>query len=164
MQPRMSNPAMVIPEAWQAILALKTATEQGGVPPATLDLVHLRVSQINGCTFCVDKGTCRAMEAGETDERILAVATWRQAPCFTAAECAALALAESATRISDRADPVPDEVWAAAARHYDERALAALILRIAATNLFNRLFVAIRQEAGTGSAPPVPTERLAVTA
>src|ERR1700683_1164300 len=148
-KPRRKNPAAVIPEATKAIRALIAATMQGGVPAATLGLVHLRTSQINGCSFCVDSGSRHAKQAGETDERLFAVAAWREAPYFTDAERAALALAEAVTRISDRADPVPDEIWDEAARHYDERALAALILWIATTNVFNRVNVATRQPAGS---------------
>lgn len=148
MHPRMPNPGMVVPDALRAILALKSATEQGGVPPATLDLVHLRASQINGCSACVDAGTSHARKAGEADERLFAVAAWRDSPRFTDAERAALALAEAVTRLSDRADPVPDAIWDEAARHYDEPALAALVLAIATTNVFNRLNVTTRQVAG----------------
>jgi AhpD family alkylhydroperoxidase len=110
--------------------------------------VHLRVSQINGCGPCVDGGWRTSRKAGVTDERIFAVAAWRETPYYTEAERAALALAEAVTRLSDRADPVPDEIWDAAARLYDERGLAALILMIATTNLFNRLNVSTRQQAG----------------
>jgi AhpD family alkylhydroperoxidase len=151
MQARMKNPAMILPDAMQAIQALQSATEKGGVPPPTLGLVHLRASQINGCSACVDSGTCYAKTAGETDERLFAVADWRNAPCFTDAERAALALTEAVTRLSDREDPVPDEIWDEAARHYDEPALAALILSIATTNVFNRLNVTTRQMAGAWS-------------
>ena len=148
MEARMKNPAMIIPDAMKAIQALNAATQQGGVPPATLGLVHLRASQINGCSFCCDSGSCHAKAAGETDERLFSVAAWREAPYFTAAERAALALTEAVTRLSDRADPVPDEIWDEAARHYDERGLAALLLMIATTNVFNRLNVPTRQVAG----------------
>src|SRR3954452_9815863 len=141
MQPRMKNPAMVLPDAMKAIQDLYKATSKGGVPQQTLELVHLRASQINGCSACVDSGARRAQKAGATDERIFAVAAWREAPYFTDAERAALALAEAATRLSDRTDAVPEEVWSEAARHYDEQELAALILSIATTNLFNRLNV-----------------------
>jgi len=145
---RMKNPAVIIPEAMKPIQALCAATAQGGVPQATLKLVHLRASQLNGCSACADSGWRTARKAGETDERIFAVAAWREAPYFTEAERAALALAEAVTRLSDRADPVPDEIWDQAARHYDERGLAALILMIATTNFFNRLNVSTRQPAG----------------
>lgn len=148
MQARMDNPALILPEAMQAIQSLIPVTRQGGVPPATLELVHLRASQINGCSACVDIGRRSAKQTGETDERLFMVSAWREAPDFTDAERAALALAESATRLSDRPDPVPDEIWNEAARHYDEKGLAALILMIALTNLFNRLNVTTRQVAG----------------
>jgi len=148
MQARMSNPASVLPGAMDAVLAVFKATKKGGVADATLDLVHLRVSQINGCSTCVDAGARQAKKAGETDERLFAVAAWRETPYFTDAERAALALAEAATRLSDRVDPVPDEIWNEAAAHYDEAGLAALTLLIAVTNLFNRLNATTRQPAG----------------
>ena len=149
MQPRMKNPAMIIPDAMKAIQALNAATEQGGVPAATLALMHLRASQINGCSFCCVSGSRHAKAAGETDKRLFSVAAWRDAPYFTDAERAALALTEAVTRLSDQADPVPDVIWDEAARHYDERGLAALILMIATTNVFNRLNVPTRQVAGS---------------
>jgi len=148
MQARMKNPAMILPDAMAPIQALLKATNEGGVPPATLELVHLRVSQVNGCSACVDAGARNAKKAGETDERLFAVAAWREAPYFTDAERAALALAEAATRLADRPDPVPDEIWDQAAAHYDERGLAALILMIGVTNLFNRVNATTRQVAG----------------
>src|SRR5215831_19430532 len=139
MQPRMSNPGTILPDANEGIQTLLKAIRKGGVPQVTLELVHLRASQINGCSFCVDSGARSAKKAGETDERLFAVAAWREAPYFTDAERAALALTEAVTRLADRTDPVPDEIWDEAARHYDEKGLAALILMIATTNLFNRL-------------------------
>ena len=108
--------------------------------------MHLRVSQVNGCSACVDGGWRKARKAGESDERLFAVAAWREAPYYSEAERAAPGFAEAVTRLSDRADPVPDEIWDAAA-HYDERGLAALILMIATTNFFNRLNVSTRQPA-----------------
>jgi len=86
--------------------------------------------------------------AGETNERLFAVAAWRDTPYFTDAERAALALTEATTRLSDRPDPVPDEIWDEAARHYDQKQLAALVLAIATINVWNRLNVATRQVAG----------------
>ncbi len=148
MQARMSNPATILPGATQGIQALIKATQQGGVPQTVLELVHLRASQINGCSFCVDYGAHSMKKAGETDECIFSVAAWREAPYFTDAERAALALAEAVTRLADQADPVPDSIWEEARRHYDEKELAAIILMIAVTNLFNRVNVTVRQEAG----------------
>jgi AhpD family alkylhydroperoxidase len=148
MQARMSHPAYVVPDAMQVLQGLGKVVQNGGVPPKTLELVNLRASQINGCSVCVDGHPRLAKKLGETDERLFAVAAWRDSPYFTEAERAALALTEALTRLSDRTDPVPDEVWAEAARHYDEPALAALILSIANINVWNRLNVAIRQPAG----------------
>jgi AhpD family alkylhydroperoxidase len=151
MQTRMSNPATILPDASHGIQSLLKATRKGGVPQAVLELVHLRASQINGCSLCVDAGARSAKRAGETDERLFAVAAWREAPYFTDAERAALALTEAVTRLADRADPVPDEIFDEAARHYDEQGLAALILMIGTTNLFNRLNITTRQVAGSQS-------------
>lgn len=148
MEPRMSNPAMVLADAIQPIQAIFQATKQGGVPETTIELVHLRASQVNGCGPCVDGGARTARKAGVTDEQLFAVAAWRETPYFSDAERAALALTECATRLSDRADPVPDDVWDEAADHYDERQLAAIVLTIAVTNFFNRLNVTTKQQAG----------------
>jgi AhpD family alkylhydroperoxidase len=148
MQSRMKNPAMILTGAMQPIQELLQQTKTAGVPEKTLELVHLRVSQINGCSACVDGGVKSARKAGESDERLGTVAAWRETPYFTDAERAALALAESATRLADRPDGVPDEIWAAAAEHYDERQLAGIVLMIGVTNLFNRLNATTRQIAG----------------
>ena len=148
MQARMKNPAMVLPDAMQSIQGLLKAINGSGVPQATLELVHLRASQINGCSACVDMGTKAARKAGVDDDKLGTVVAWRETPYFTDAERAALALAESATRLADRADAVSDEVWDEAARHFDEQGLAALVLMIATTNMFNRLNATTQQIAG----------------
>jgi AhpD family alkylhydroperoxidase len=150
MQVRMNHPAFVVPGAMPALQALVKAIHDGGVPQNTLELVYLRASQINGCGGCLEGHARHLKQAGETDERLSTVAGWRETPFFTAAERAALALTEAATRLSDRPDPVPDEVWDEAARHYDEPALAALVIAIANINVWNRLNVVTRQVAGTG--------------
>lgn len=147
MQARMNNPAYVLPDAVKAINQLHKAAHSAGVPSATLELVHLRASQINGCSACVDSGARGAKKNGETDERLFAVAVWRETPYFSDAERAALALAESATRLADRADAVPDEIWDDAAKHFNEQELAAIILWIATTNFFNRINATTRQPA-----------------
>jgi len=151
----MKHPAMIVPDAMPALQALGASVEKGGVPRRTLELVALRASQINGCSVCVDMHPRLARKAGETDERLFALAAWRDTPYFTDAERAALALTEAVTRISDRADPVPDEIWQEAVRHYDEPALAALVIAIANINVWNRLNVATRQV--VGSVPWDPT-------
>jgi len=148
MHARMQHPAMVYPDAMKALQALAAATRKSGVPERTLELVNLRASQINGCSACVDMHPRLAKKAGETDERLFAVAAWRESPYFTDAERAALALTEALTRVSDRSDPVSDEIWTEAAHNYDKAALAALIIAIANINVWNRLNVAVRQPAG----------------
>jgi AhpD family alkylhydroperoxidase len=148
MQARMKHPVLVLPDAMKALQALDKATHHDGLPLATRKLVHLRASQINGCSVCVDMHARELKQAGERDERIHAVAAWRDTPYFTEAERAALALTEALTRAADRADPVPDDVWADAARHYDAPALSALLLSIGAINVWNRLNAAVRQPVG----------------
>jgi AhpD family alkylhydroperoxidase len=148
MHARMKNPAMLVPDAMKALQALAASTRKSGVPERTLELVNLRASQINGCSACVDMHPRLAKKAGETDERLFAVAAWGESPYFTDAERAALALTEALTRVSDRSDPVSDKVWTEAARNYDEPALAALVIAIANINVWNRLNVAVRQPAG----------------
>ncbi|MGW7414697.1 carboxymuconolactone decarboxylase family protein [Streptomyces sp. NPDC054863] len=148
MEARMANPATLIPGALPAILGLAEVAKKGDVPEPTLELVHLRVSQINGCSVCVVMGTANARKSGESDERLDSVAVWREAPYFTDAERAALALAECATRLADRSDPVPDDVWNEAAAHYTEKQLAGLTLWIGLTNFFNRVNATTRQIAG----------------
>ncbi|MFT3773462.1 MAG: carboxymuconolactone decarboxylase family protein [Minicystis sp.] len=147
MKARMNNPVMIYPDAMQALLSLNKLTEKD-VPALTLGLVHLRASQINGCSLCVDMHPKMMKKHGETDERMFAVSAWRESPYFNDAERAALALTEAVTRLSDREDPVPDAVWNEAARHYDEKALSALLLAIATINVWNRLNVATRQIPG----------------
>jgi AhpD family alkylhydroperoxidase len=148
LESRIGNPAFVVPGAMEALGALSKAVSRVGVSERTLELMHLRASQINGCGVCVVQHPKIARKHGETDDRIFAVAAWREAPFFTEAERAALALTECVTRLADAADPVPDSVWDEAARHYDEQELAALVLSIAAVNVWNRLNVATRQVAG----------------
>jgi AhpD family alkylhydroperoxidase len=151
MEPRM-NPFTAAPEMYKAMRGFD-ATVRRSVPATLLHLVKLRVSQINGCAYCVDMHAHEARADGETDERLFALPAWREAPYYTEAERAALALAEAATRIADRPDPVPDEVWAAAAAHHDEPALAGLVMAIAAINSWNRISVATAQVAGAHRRP-----------
>jgi AhpD family alkylhydroperoxidase len=139
MQARMKNPALLLPEAMRAIQALVKAVQSGPAKSELLELVHLRASQLNGCGFCVDMNFREIMKGGEDARRLFAVSAWREMPYFTDAERAALALSEAVTRLCDRSDPVPDEVWDEAARHFTEEELGALLLWIATTNLFNRL-------------------------
>lgn len=147
MQARMKHPAFLVPGVMDALQALGKAT--GAVlPHVTRHLVELRASQLNGCSQCVDMHAKEMKKMGETDERLFAVSAWRHAPYFSDAERAALALTEALTRLADQSDPVPDTLWAEVTRHYDERALAALIVSIAQINVWNRLNAAVGQVAG----------------
>ena len=150
MEARMKNPAMLLPEATlQMIMGLGKAAQSGPVPVRTLELPHMRVSQINGCSFCVDMHAKALTKSGESVDRLLAVAAWRESTLFTDAERAAIDLAEHATRMADRGDPVPDPVWNEATRHFDEKAMAHLVLNIGLINMFNRMNVTTRQLAGS---------------
>jgi AhpD family alkylhydroperoxidase len=165
MQSRINNPVMTIPGAMQALQKLGAVARRAGVPETTLYLITLRASQINGCSVCVDMHSREMRAAGEPDQRIFTVAAWREVPYFTDAERAALALTEAATRLADRPDPVPDEVWDEAARHYDEKALAALVVSIAAINAWNRINATTKQASGEWIdewiAPSQPVSRAA---
>ena len=152
MQARLKNPAALLSDAIPPLLTLGRLAFASKVPAKTLGLVHVRVSQINSCAACLDmhhrQDKATAAKGGEVDDRLLFVSSWRAHPAFTEAERAALALAEAETRLADRTDAVPDEVWDEAARHYDEQALATLVLHIGMVNLYNRLNVTTRQIPG----------------
>ncbi|MFF4413000.1 carboxymuconolactone decarboxylase family protein [Streptosporangium sp. NPDC001559] len=149
MEARMKNPASIIPGVIKPIQELIKAAQSQGLPQELMEMIHLRVSQINGCSFCVDAGLKNLRKLGENEDRIGLVVAWREAPYYTDAERAALELAEASTRLADHSDAVPDEIWDNAADHFDEKQLASILLMIAVTNLFNRLNAPIRQVAGS---------------
>ncbi|MFD0776616.1 carboxymuconolactone decarboxylase family protein [Streptomonospora algeriensis] len=137
------------PAAYEAMAGLERFLAQSPLPHSTLELVKLRASQINGCAFCVDMHCKDAQKTGESDERLFAVAVWRESPLFTDAERAALELTEDATRLADPGKSVPEAVWQEAARHYDEPTLAALVVAISTINAWNRVAVATRMVPGS---------------
>lgn len=145
---RMNHPVFVNSGAMAILQAFGALAHDSPIPDGFLELVYLRASQINGCSACVDGHPRLARKYGETDERLFAVAAWRDAPYFSDAERAALALTEAVTRLSDREDPVPDAIWNEAAKHYNEQELSGLLFAIASINVWNRLNVATRQPAG----------------
>jgi AhpD family alkylhydroperoxidase len=118
------------------------------LPTATHNLVLIRASQINGCSFCTDMHTKDAAHAGESSVRLNLVAAWRDATVFTDAERAALELTEQGTRIADASGGVTDQAWAKAAQYYDDEQLAALVCLIALINTYNRLNVVSRNPGG----------------
>jgi AhpD family alkylhydroperoxidase len=144
----MNHPAATVPGTMKALLALGETATRVGLPESLLELVNLRASQINGCGVCVDMHGKALRKQGESDERIFAVGAWRDTPYYTEAERAALALAEAVTRLADRPDPVSDEVWQEAAKHYDEQQLSALLVAVATVNVWNRLNASTKQVAG----------------
>jgi AhpD family alkylhydroperoxidase len=149
MEPRLdllSNP--VTAKFVKYLVSANKAVADSALPAATQELVKLRASQINGCAVCTDIHTKDAALAGETQLRLNLVAVWREATVFTEAERAALELTEQGTRIADAATGVTDEVWANAAKHYEDDQLAALVSLIAEINTWNRLNVITRQPAG----------------
>jgi AhpD family alkylhydroperoxidase len=152
MEARIQNPALTIPGLFDALQALGAASNAEGLSNELRELVALRASQINGCSVCLDMHSRGAKKSGESDERLFTLAAWRDTPYFSDAERAALALTEAATRLSDRVDAVPDEVWNDAAKHFDEPALAALVVTIASINLWNRLNIVTGQIAGEWTA------------
>ena len=147
MQARMTNPAFVLPETMQAMFALNKSIEDK-LPLRTRKLVHLRASQINGCSVCVDMHSKELHKDEVPLEHIFAVAAWRETPYYTEAERAALELTETLTRIADRPDPVPDAVWEKVAAHYNQPEIAALLVDIALINSWNRFNVAVRMMVG----------------
>ncbi|MHB1568053.1 MAG: carboxymuconolactone decarboxylase family protein [Solirubrobacteraceae bacterium] len=148
MQPRMDNPVLLVPGALAAMQKLGAVIRATDLPATTLALAQVRASQINGCSVCLDMHVRELRASGEPDERIFMVGAWREAPYFSEAERAALALTEAVTRLADSSDPVPDDVWQQATRHYDETQLAGLVLAIATINAFNRINAATRQITG----------------
>lgn len=137
------------PTVITAVQHLYKAMYASGVAPSTLELVHMRASQINGCSACVDAGVESAPKAGVSIEQLLALPAWSESPLFSAAERAALAMTEAATRLADNPSAVTDEIWDEAARHYNDEQLDGLVLMIATTNFFNRINTTLRTPAGT---------------
>jgi AhpD family alkylhydroperoxidase len=130
------------PEAYAAMIKYAVAVGEG-LDPLLHDLVKLRISQLNGCSYCVDKHSRDATEAGEDVRRLHSVAAWREAPFFTAKERAALELAEAMTHLA-RTQDINDEVWKRAEQHFEREELSHLVLAIAAMNALNRTAVTSR--------------------
>ena len=134
------------PDAVAGVQQIMKSIYAGGVPPQTLDLVHMPASQINGCNGCIAGGIKRAEEIGLSAEQLLVLPAWRDSALYDDSERAALALTEAMTRLADRPDAVTDEIWSNAAEHYDERAFSALVSMIALTNFFNRVNTTLRTQ------------------
>lgn len=146
MQPRTSY-HKAAPDVMQGMLALSAVVQKSGLAPGLIDLVDYRVSQINGCAFCLDMHSKDLRARGETEQRIYMLSAWREAPnLYTARERAALAWAEAVTRLTNR--EVPNEVYNQAREEFSETELAQLTLSVVVINGWNRLNVAFRTPAG----------------
>ncbi|MCX4981858.1 carboxymuconolactone decarboxylase family protein [Streptomyces sp. NBC_00572] len=157
MQSRMKDPALVPPDALTSSGSFFKSVNQGALSDQLPEIVALRAGQVNGCD-CVHTHVRNLRATGESDERVTAVAAWREAPFFTDAERGALELAEEVTRLADRSpdavsdavpDAVPDKLWERLSAHFDEQQLSALILSIGVTNMFNCRTTGVREPAGT---------------
>jgi AhpD family alkylhydroperoxidase len=137
------------PDVTTAVQHIYKAVHASGLPRKIVELVHLRASQINGCSACVNAGVHSAGQGGVSTEKLLTVAAWYENPLFDDAERAALAVTEAATRLADRPGSVTDDIWTEAARHYDDKQLGALVLMVALSNFFNRINTTLRIPAGT---------------
>ncbi|MEU9213824.1 carboxymuconolactone decarboxylase family protein [Streptomyces sp. NPDC048415] len=146
MTPRMDNPSLVVPGALQPLLDLTEVIGKVGVPQTTLDLVRLRVSEINGRVYTLPDKSEKTEKAEQADERLPLVATWRTESCFTDAERSALTMAEAVTLMTDPQDMASDAVWEDAAQYYNDEQLGALVMHIGLVNFWNRVNVATKQE------------------
>jgi AhpD family alkylhydroperoxidase len=146
--PRLPNAASS-PDAAAGVQQIMKGIHAGGVPRQTLELVHMRASQINGCNACIASGIKSAETIGLGAERLLALPAWRESALYDDGERAAFELAEAMTRLADHPDAVTDEIWAQAAEHFDERALSALVSMIALTNFFNRVNTTLKVQPGS---------------
>jgi alkylhydroperoxidase family enzyme len=151
-QSRLPNPAALLPELGEVAGALFKATGNGSVPQNTIGLVQLRAGQIVGNTYLTVLHTGNLREAGETEDRITAVASWQDAHCFTGAERAALALVEAVLTHNPHGERVSDDLYAQAAEHYDDKALVILTMAIGQISFFIPLALIGRPLAGVSPA------------
>ncbi len=137
MKPRIVIP-IVAPEAYQALMNLESYISKTSLTPTHKELIKIRASQINGCAFCINMHTADARKHGETEQRIYLTSVWREADVYTEEEKAILALTEEVTLISNH---VSEEVYQNAARLFDEKYLAEIILAIITINSWNRFAI-----------------------
>ncbi len=143
------------PEAFKAMLHVEQQIHRSGLETSLLELVKSRASQLNGCAWCLDMHSKDARAMGETEQRLYLLSVWRDAPCYTPRERAALAWTEAVTKLEGQ--DVPDEVYQEARAHFDEKSLVDLTLAIITINGWNRLNVAFRTTVGDYVSPHVST-------
>jgi AhpD family alkylhydroperoxidase len=154
MHPRIDH-TKVSPKAIEAMFGLERYVSQSGLSKNLLDLVRLRVSQINGCAFCIDMHTKELREAGESEQRLYLLDAWRDSPFYDDKERAALAWAEAVTLVTE--GHVPDEIHDQARSQFSEQELVDLTIALVAINGWNRLNIGFRTVPG-GYRPPHPSE------
>jgi AhpD family alkylhydroperoxidase len=147
MTPRIDASTYQSTATGQAMFALEKAVRSSGLEPSLLELVKIRASQINGCAYCIDMHTKDARARGESEQRIYALAAWRETPFFTDRERAALAWAEALTAIAD--EGAPDNLYEEAREQLEESELVALTFAVITINSWNRLAIAFRAEPGS---------------
>jgi AhpD family alkylhydroperoxidase len=143
--------ARIAPDGIKAMRGSESYVRQSGLEPSLRELVKIRASQINGCAYCIDMHTIDARAGGETEQRIYALAAWRETPFFSDRERAALAWTEALTLISET--HVPDQVYEEAKAHFDEKELVDLTLAITTINAWNRIAIGFRTVPGSYRRP-----------
>ncbi|TGK08611.1 carboxymuconolactone decarboxylase family protein [Leptospira fletcheri] len=139
------NYARAYPEALEAMLKMEKFSKSGGIEPQLYELVKIRASQINGCAYCIETHTKDARAFGEKERRIYLLNAWREAPCYSEKERAALEITEYVTRISEKG--VPNEAYENARAHFDEREFVALVVLINTINSWNRIAISTGMQA-----------------
>ncbi|GAA0889388.1 carboxymuconolactone decarboxylase family protein [Rhodanobacter soli] len=134
------------PDAFKAMLALEAGVHRTGLEPSLIELVKMRVSQINGCAYCLDMHSKDARAAGETEQRLYLLSAWREAPFYTDRERAALNWAEAVTQVAT--NDLPDALYDEVRTQFDEKGMVELTLAIIAINGWNRLAIGFRAEVG----------------
>jgi AhpD family alkylhydroperoxidase len=150
MEPRIDF-RKAAPDAFKAMLDLEAGVHRGGLEASLVELVKMRVSQINGCGYCLDMHSKDARAAGETEQRLYLLSAWREAPFYSARERAALEWAEAVTRVAD--NDLPDALYARVREQFDEKGMVELTLAIIAINGWNRMAIAFRSSVGSYEVP-----------
>lgn len=133
------NHSSVNPNAFKSLLALEQSAKNSGIDHKLYELIKLRASQVNGCSYCVDMHAKDLLSMGESTERLLLLPMWRELPIYSEAERAVLELTECVTKLHEAG--VPDDVYARVREHFDEKEYVDLILAISTINAWNRISV-----------------------
>lgn len=145
----------IAPGGFKALVGVEMYLAQCGVEHTILHLIKLRISQINGCAYCIDMHWKDLRALGETEQRLYGLDAWRESPYYSAKERAVLAWAESLTRLTEPPHhPAPDDVYEELCKHFSEREVADLTYAVALINAWNRIAIGMRSEPGIYQAKP----------